>query len=61
MVSVIVSTDCLVEIVHNSIKRGGNYLVLFESYLDADFTCDIRFIFVRAKPREGSENWKRLR
>jgi hypothetical protein len=53
----IVSTDCLVEMVQFD-KGEGNYLVLFESYLNADFTCDIGFIFVRTKSREGSENWK---
>ena len=46
----IVSTDCLVEMVHNFDKVEGNYLVLFKGYLNADFTCDIGFTFVRTKP-----------
>ena len=57
MVSVIVSTNCPEEVenVHDSV-RGESYLELLESYLDADFPCDIGFVFIRTKPREGSES-----
>ena len=31
-------------------QTEGSYLVLFERYLDADFTCDVGFVFIRTKP-----------